>query len=189
MVGHRASQFLTRLLHRLKPAHFLLAPLPDGPGRKVPASVMCCIENAGASSMSALQFAARTASRRRDRGRADLVVVLVCPSPLVLMSDPVLCSDWLGAGADVEAMANEVAAQFRLTPRLHEIAGWSRVDIVRIARERVSDVVILPMMDDGAGPVTRWTRRDLVSALVERTQALVMDEYDRSFAAPPVKSS
>jgi hypothetical protein len=189
MVRHRARQFRTRLLPGLELSHPLRAPLPGAPGRKVAASVMCCIEDASASSMSALQFAARTASRRRNRVRSDLVVVLVCPSPLVLMADPVPCCDWLGAGADVEAMINEVAVQFGLTPRLHEVAGWSRADIVRIARERGSDVIILSMLDAGAGPVRRWTRRDLVSALVERTQAVVIDEYDRSFAAPPVKFS
>jgi hypothetical protein len=41
------------------------------------------------------------------------------------------------------------------------------------------------MLDDGAGPVRRRARRDLVSALVEGTQAVVIDEYDRSFGAPP----
>jgi hypothetical protein len=45
--------------------------------------------------------------------------------------------------------------------------------------------VIVSMPDEGAGPVTRWARRDLVAALVERTQAVIVDEYDRSFVGHP----
>jgi hypothetical protein len=146
---------------------------------------MCCIDDVGAASMSALQFAARVASRRRNRGRADLEVILVRTLPFFFIADPVPYFEWLGNGANVEAKINEVAAQFGLTLRLHEVTGWSRAEIVAIARERGSDVVIVSMPDEGAGPVTRWARRDLVAALVERTQAVVVDEYDRSFAGHP----
>jgi hypothetical protein len=70
-----------------------------------------------------------------------------------------------------------VAADFGLAPRVDEIAGWSHGDIARIARERRSKAVILPMLDDGAGPLIRWRRRGLVSDLIVRTQAVVVDEY------------
>ena len=135
--------------------------------------------------MSALKFAARIACRRRNRGGADLVVVLVCPSPLFVMVDPAPECEWLGADADVEAMIEEVSAHFGLTLRIDEVAGWSQGEIARIARERGSDVVILPMLDNGAGPLMRWRRRDLVSALVDRTHAVVVDEYDRPLAGHP----
>ena len=159
-------------------------PVPGASGKQVPASVMCCIDDVSAASMPALQFAARLASRR-DRGRADLEVILVRTLPYLFIADPVPYFEWLGSGAGVEAKINQVAAQFGLTVRIHEVAGWSRTEIVAIARERGSAVVIVPMLDDEAGPVTRWVRRDLVAALVERTQAVVVDEYDRSFAGQP----
>jgi hypothetical protein len=146
---------------------------------------MCCIDDVSAASMSALQFAARMASRRRNRGRADLEVILVRTLPLFFIADPVPYFEWPGNDANVEAKSNEVAAQFGLTLRLHKVVGWSRAEIVAIARERGSDVVIVSMPDEGAGPVTRWARRDLVAALVERTQAVIVDEYDRSFVGHP----
>jgi hypothetical protein len=141
------------------------------------ASVLCCIEDASASSMAALEFAASMACRRRSGDGADLVVVLVCRSPCCILVDPVPAFEWLGAGADVKAMIEGVAADFGLAPRVDEIAGWSHGDIARIARERRSKAVILPMLDDGAGPLIRWRRRGLVSGLIDRTQAVVVDEY------------
>ena len=135
--------------------------------------------------MAALEFAASMACRRRSGDGADLVVVLVCPSPLLVMPDPAPACEWIGAGADVEAMIEEVSAHFGLALRVDEVAGWSQAEIVRIALERGSHVVILPMLDDSAGPLMRWRRRDLVSALVDRTQAVVVDEYDRPFAGHP----
>ena len=102
------------------------------------ASVLCCIEDASASSMAALEFAASMACRRRSGDGADLVVVLVCRSPCCILIDPVPALEWLGAGADVKAMIEGVAADFGLAPRVDEIAGWSHGDIARIARERRS---------------------------------------------------
>lgn len=127
--------------------------------------------------MAALEFAASMACRRRSGDGADLVVVLVCRSPCCILVDPVPAFEWLGAGADVKAMIEGVAADFGLAPRVDEIAGWSHGDIARIARERRSKAVILPMLDDGAGPLIRWRRRGLVSDLIVRTQAVVVDEY------------
>jgi hypothetical protein len=114
-----------------------------------------------------------------------MAVVVVRRRSHVVLVDPVLEFDWRGAGADVKAMIEEVSAHFGLAMRVEEVAGWSQPDIARIARERGSDAVILPMLDDGAGPLTRWRRRDLVSGLIDRTHAVVVDEYDRPFAGNP----
>jgi hypothetical protein len=40
----------------------------------------------------------------------------------------------------------------------------------------------LPMLGNDAGRVRRWRRRRLVSGLIARTRAVVIDEYDRSHA-------
>jgi hypothetical protein len=156
------------------------APRPDGP-----APVLCVIADASASAVAALNFAAQVAGRRCDRGSADLTVVLVCQCPLFVMADPAPDFQWLEAGAGVRAMLDEVSEEFGIALRVHEIAGWSQADIIRIAVERRSGIVILPILDDGAGPLMRWRQRDLVSALIERTHAVVMDEYDRPLAGKP----
>jgi hypothetical protein len=135
--------------------------------------------------MSALQFAARMACRRSSRDGAGLSVVVICRSSFFFMLDPAPAFEWLEAGADVKAMIEEASARFGLTPRVDEIEGWSRADIARIARERGSRVVVLPMLGAGAGPLVRWQRRDLVAALVGRCQAVVVDEYDRPFDGSP----
>ena len=83
-------------------------------------------------------------------------------------------------------MLEGVSARFRVALQVDEVAGWSQPDIVRIVRERRSDVVILPMLSDNAGPLTRWKRRDLVSALITQTQAVVVDEYERPLVGQPV---
>jgi hypothetical protein len=131
--------------------------------------------------MSALKFAARAACRGHSRGGADLVVVIVCRLAPFIMVDPVPEFEWLGAGAEVEAMIKEVSARFGLAPRVDEIAGWSHADIIRIARNLGSDIVVLPMLD-GDGPLVAWRRRNLIAGLVDRTHAVVVDEYDRPFA-------
>jgi hypothetical protein len=155
------------------------------PGPDPRAPVLCCIEDASASSMSALEFAARMVSRRHNTGGADLAVVIICCSLLVTLPGPALDFGWQGPGAGVEAMIEEVSAHFGLATRVAEIAGWSQEDIATIARERQSDTLILPMLDDDAGPLMRWRRRGLVSGLIARTHAVVVDEYDRPFAGQP----
>jgi hypothetical protein len=147
--------------------------------------VLCVIADASASAMAALNFAAQVAGRRCRRGDADLTVVLVCQCPLLLMADPAPDFHWLGAGPGVRALLDEVSAEFGIALRVHEIIGWSQADIVAIAVRRRSDIVILPILDDGAGPLMRWRQRDLVSALIDRTHAVVMDEYDRPLAGQP----
>jgi hypothetical protein len=129
--------------------------------------------------MSALGFAAGMACRRDYRGYADLVVVLVHRAPLFVLLDPVLDLEWLGSGADIKAMIEEVSAHSGVAIRVEEVVGWSQPDIARITRERRSDAVVLPMLNDDAGPLERWRRRDLVSGLIARTHAVVVDEYGR----------
>jgi hypothetical protein len=146
------------------------------------ASVLCVIEDASATSVSALTFAASLACRRRGETEASLAVVLVCRCPLFLMFDPAPDYPWLGAGADVQSTLREISAQFGIALRVDEISGWEQEHIIRIALERESDIVILPMLDAGAGPLMRWRQRDLISALIARTRAVVMDEYDRPLA-------
>jgi hypothetical protein len=41
------------------------------------------------------------------------------------------------------------------------------------------------MLDDDAGPLKRWNRRSLVSGLIDRTHAVVLDEYESLFAGNP----
>jgi hypothetical protein len=147
-----------------------------------PASVLCVIEDASATSTSALTFAASLACRRRGPTGASLAVVLVCRCPLFLMFDPAPDYPWLGAGADVQSTLLEISAQFGIALRVDEISGWEQEHIIRIVLERESDIVILPMLDTGAGPLMRWRQRDLISALIARTRAVVMDEYDRPLA-------
>jgi hypothetical protein len=110
-----------------------------------------------------------------------LVVVFVHRAPLFVLVDPVLDFGWLGAGADVKAMIDEVSAYSRVAIRYDEVAGWSQPDIARIAVEWGSNAVVLPMLHDDAGPLQRWRRRGLVSGLIALTRAVVMDEYGRSF--------
>ena len=147
-----------------------------------PASVLCVIEDASAPSISALTFAASLACRRHGETGASLAVVLVCRSPRFLMVDPAPDYQWLGPGADVQSALREISRQFGVALRLDEISGWDQQHIIRIARERQSDIVILPMLDPGTGPLMRWRQRDLISALIARTGAVVMDEYDRPLA-------
>jgi hypothetical protein len=120
---------------------------------------------------------------RDNRDDTDLVVVFVHRAPLFVLVDPVLDFGWLGAGADVRAMVDEVSAYSRVAVRYNEVAGWSQPDIARIAAEWGSDAVVLPMLHDDAGPLRRWRRRDLVSGLIARTRAVVMDEYGRPFVS------
>jgi hypothetical protein len=156
-------------------------PSPSGRPER-PASVLCVIEAASEASLAALNFAASLACRRRGQDGADLAVILVCHYPFFTMSDPAPEPQWLGTGADVQSTLEEISARFGIVPRVEEIVGWSQEDIVRIARQRHSDVVILPMLGGGAGPLARWRQRDLVSTLIGRTHAVVMDEYDSPFA-------
>jgi hypothetical protein len=144
--------------------------------------VLCVIEDASATSTSALTFAASLACRRRSQTGGGLAVVLVCRCPLFLMFDPAPDYPWLGAGADVQSTLQEISAQFGIALRVDEISGWEQEHIIRIALERKSDIVILPMLDTGAGRLTRWRQRDLISALIARTGAVVMAEYDRPLA-------
>jgi hypothetical protein len=145
--------------------------------------VLCCIDDGSASSRSALRFAVGMACGRDNRDDTDLVVVFVHRAPLFVLVDPVLDFGWLGAGADVRAMVDEVSAYSRVAVRYNEVAGWSQPDIARIAAEWGSDAVVLPMLHDDAGPLRRWRRRDLVSGLIARTRAVVMDEYGRPFVS------
>ena len=98
--------------------------------------MLCCIDDGSASSRSALRFAVGMACRRDNRDDTDLVVVFVHRSPLFVLVDPVLDFEWLGAGAEVKAMIDEVSAYSRVAIRNDEVAGWSQPDIARIARER-----------------------------------------------------
>jgi uncharacterized protein CbrC (UPF0167 family) len=147
------------------------------------ASVLCCIDDGSASSRSALRFSVSMAGRRDNRDGTNLVVVFVHRAPLFVVVDPVLDFEWLGAGADVKAMIDEVSAYPRVAIRYDEIAGWSQPDIARIAVAWGSDAVVLPMLHDDAGPLRRWRRRGLVSGLIARTRAVVMDEYGRPFVS------
>jgi hypothetical protein len=123
------------------------------------------------------------AGRRDNRDDTDLVVVFVHRAPLFALVDPVLDFEWLGAGADVKAMIDEVSAYSRVAIRYDEVAGWSQPDIASIAVAWGSDAVVLPMLHDDAGPLRRWRRRGLVSGLIARTRALVMDDYGRPFVS------
>ena len=143
--------------------------------------MLCCIDDGSPSSRSALRFAVGMACRRDNRDDADLVVVFVHRAPLFAPVDPVLDFEWPGAGADVKAMIDEVSAYSRVAIRYDEVAGWSQPDIARIAAEWGSDAVVLPMLHDDAGPLRRWRRRGLVSGLIARTRAVVMDEYGWPF--------
>jgi hypothetical protein len=149
------------------------------------ALIVCCIEDSSESSMSALMFAARMTRGRSSRGGADLVVVCVSRPPLFVLLDPAVDFRWPGIAADVEAMIAKVSALFGLAIRVDEVGGWSQAEIVSIARARGSDAVILPMLDDDAGPLKRWNRRSLVSGLIDRTHAVVLDEYESLFAGNP----
>jgi hypothetical protein len=148
------------------------------------ASVVCCIEDAAASSRLALEFAARLAGR----GNAHLVVVTVGSSSSFFSVEPIVSPEWADGNAgdsvraDVKAMIDDMTAYFRIAIRNDEVLGWSQPDIARIARERGSRAVILPMLDNHAGPLTRWKRRILVSGLIARTRAVIIDEYDRPCA-------
>jgi hypothetical protein len=148
-------------------------------------SVLCCIDGTSASSISALEFAARMACKRRNTADVDVVVVLVHPSSFFATVDAALELERPGESADVRAMVEDVSAHFGLTMRVDEVWGWSQPDIARIVRERGSDAVILPILDDDVGHLVRWRRRDLVSGLIDRTHAVVVDEYDRPFVGDP----
>jgi hypothetical protein len=205
MVPRRTRQLLSRLLRSLEPpspprryfsrarqgprTESIGAPAARAPRPDPRTSVMCCIEDASAASRSALEFAARMARRRHATGGADLVVVLVCPSPLYFLVDPVVEFGWPGPRAGVEAIVEEVSAYFGPTTRVYEVGGWSQEDIATIAREQGSDTVILSMLEGDAGRLMRWTRRYLVSGLIARTHAVVVDEYDRPFAGNSGTSS
>jgi hypothetical protein len=113
------------------------------------------------------------------------MVVCVSRPPLFVLLDPAVDLRWPGIAADVEAMIAKVSALFGLAIRVDEVAGWSQAEIASIARARGSDAVILPMLDDDAGPLTRWNRRSLVSGLIDRTHAVVLDEYESLFVGNP----
>jgi hypothetical protein len=79
-------------------------------------------------------------------------------------------------------MLDGVSRYFGTAIQVDEVSGWSQAEIARIAHQWGSDTVILPMLGDGAGRVRRWRRRSLVSGLIARTRAVVIDEYDRPYA-------
>jgi hypothetical protein len=79
-------------------------------------------------------------------------------------------------------MLEGVSRYFGIVIQVDEVSGWSQAEIARIAHQRGSDTVILPMLGNDAGRVRRWRRRRLVSGLIARTRAVVIDEYDRSHA-------
>ena len=162
----------------------LSAPLPSASRPSAQASVVCCIEDAAASSRSALEFAARLAGR----SNALLIVVTVGSSSSFFPLDPNLVVGWADGNADVKAMIDDVSAYFGVAIRDEEVSSWSQPDIARIAREQRSRAVILPMLDNRAGPLMRWRQRSLVSGLIARTRAVIIDEYDRPGADRPLTS-
>lgn len=164
------------------------------PGPAARPSVMCCIEDDGARSRSALQHGAILARRRGDRGKSDRLIALVCACvPPFCMTefayDSVVIADGVSCSAPtaVTAMIQEVAELHRLTIEIHEISGWPSAAIVEAVRACDSDVVILPSLDHDAGRVARWLRRNLISGITTRTHAVVVDEYSSSVA--PLGSS
>jgi len=156
---------------------------PAVPGSAVRPPVVCCIEDSGARSRSALEYAARLACRRRERGGWDRLVAVVYYA-LVSLAEPPLESGWTvsvileSVSTAVIAMIEEVSKRFGLTIEVDEIFGSSQAVIIQAVRARDSDAVILPVLNHDAGRMARWSRRSLVSGLIARTHAVVIDEYD-----------
>jgi hypothetical protein len=161
-------------------------PAASRPTGRLP--VLCCIGDTSASSKSAIEHAARVACGRRSRGGKGLLAVVIRSSPAFAPLDRALGSDWAdgcavdSGSAAVRAMLDGVSRYFGIAIQVDEVSGWSQAEIARIARQWGSDTVILPMLGNDAGRLRRWRRRSLVSGLVARTRAVVIDEYDRPCA-------